>query len=390
MEKPKQAGVSKAPYFERNNYFYAKLMTVRDFCAEQRYFNEKRWLINRMVNGWGVVCGLEVKRDCNDHTKVVVTPGMAVDRSGREILVCEHQTVSLKLEEPGCPEKIKPETKLWVCIEYQECPAEPLPLAGACEQQAKSEFNRIRDSFRIFVIRADKPIQDNDREDCPQGTDKTKPLHTKLCEQISQECIPYPEHSHLVLAEVTITVAQEQGCVMVCIDQCSKRNLVYGNQLLYDLIRCYHEDLPHVVSINWTHGGTINECCGEESPLKCGIKVGFDREMNSQTLNEHTFLFLTKIRNEETGYFLYKQVPGDYCYDCATNTATFFIKAELCVPKGGEYMVVLKGDFIMSGEDSPKALDGNFINGLLPSGNGTQGEDFVSWFSVSSPLVSAD
>ena len=44
---------------ERNNYYYGKLMTVRDFLDEQRYFNEKRWLINRMISGWGVVCGLK-------------------------------------------------------------------------------------------------------------------------------------------------------------------------------------------------------------------------------------------------------------------------------------------------------------------------------------------
>jgi hypothetical protein len=48
-------------------------------------------------------------------------------------------------------------------------------------------------------------------------------------------------------------------------------------------------------------------------------------------------------------------------------------------------MVVLKSDFIMSAEESgkiAKALDGNFIGGKLPSGNGTQGGDFESWFYV--------
>ena len=53
--------------------------------------------------------------------------------------------------------------------------------------------------------------------------------------------------------------------------------------------------------------------------------------------------------------------------------------------KGGEFLVVLKGDFIMSlGDDChpPKALDGNFIGGKLPSGNGSPGGDFTSWFFV--------
>ncbi|RIK74672.1 hypothetical protein DCC62_14805, partial [candidate division KSB1 bacterium] len=65
MEKEKDhgSGVCAIPFFERNNYFYSKLMTVRDFFAEQRYFNEKRWLMNRMISGWGVVCGLDVIYD---------------------------------------------------------------------------------------------------------------------------------------------------------------------------------------------------------------------------------------------------------------------------------------------------------------------------------------
>ena len=44
--------------FERNRYFYGKLLTVRDFEVEQRYHCTKRALLNRLVHGAGVVCGL--------------------------------------------------------------------------------------------------------------------------------------------------------------------------------------------------------------------------------------------------------------------------------------------------------------------------------------------
>jgi hypothetical protein len=37
--------------FEKNKYFYGKLMTVRDFEAEQEYFDGKRYLINRLLHG---------------------------------------------------------------------------------------------------------------------------------------------------------------------------------------------------------------------------------------------------------------------------------------------------------------------------------------------------
>ena len=45
---------------ERNQYFYGKMLTARDFETEQRYFNNKRRLINRTTLGAGVVCGLGV------------------------------------------------------------------------------------------------------------------------------------------------------------------------------------------------------------------------------------------------------------------------------------------------------------------------------------------
>jgi hypothetical protein len=48
------------PSFKRNNYFYGKLLTVKDFQTEQQFFINKQRLINRLVHGVGVVCGLEV------------------------------------------------------------------------------------------------------------------------------------------------------------------------------------------------------------------------------------------------------------------------------------------------------------------------------------------
>jgi len=43
--------------FERNNYFYGKLMTVRDFETEQRYFTDKGERVMRLIHGIGIVCG---------------------------------------------------------------------------------------------------------------------------------------------------------------------------------------------------------------------------------------------------------------------------------------------------------------------------------------------
>ncbi|HEX8241780.1 MAG TPA: hypothetical protein VF574_18745 [Allosphingosinicella sp.] len=71
----------------RNRYFSGKLLTVADYALEQRYHIERRWLINRMLHGWGVVSGLEVGPRAEGGWRI--SAGMALDRAGRELVVLE-------------------------------------------------------------------------------------------------------------------------------------------------------------------------------------------------------------------------------------------------------------------------------------------------------------
>ena len=73
--------------FERNRYFYGKLLTVRDFEVEQRYHCTKRELLNRLLHGAGVVCGLGVT--ASDESTLMIESGMALDYQGREIILPE-------------------------------------------------------------------------------------------------------------------------------------------------------------------------------------------------------------------------------------------------------------------------------------------------------------
>src|SRR5258705_5142121 len=72
--------------FVRNRYFYGKLLDVYHFELEQDYSNGKRWLLNRLISGYGVVCGLDVQ-PADKVRGVKVTSGIAIDRAGREIVV---------------------------------------------------------------------------------------------------------------------------------------------------------------------------------------------------------------------------------------------------------------------------------------------------------------
>ena len=81
--------------FERNRYFYGKLLSVDDFELEQKYFNDKRRLINRFLFGPGIVSGLCVVEV--DEQTISLETGFALDTWGREIIVDEPVLKKLSL-----------------------------------------------------------------------------------------------------------------------------------------------------------------------------------------------------------------------------------------------------------------------------------------------------
>lgn len=154
---------------DRNRYFYGKLMTVRDFLREQEYFNSKRWLINRLLFGSGIVCGLEVNAvgDGADATVVELQPGVAFDPLGREVTVSERARVDLAkvvpkdLAPPGAAD-----LDLLVCLKYQECPREPVPSLGGSPCDEACESNRIGETYTVTLVPAPP------KEEAPYSCDR--------------------------------------------------------------------------------------------------------------------------------------------------------------------------------------------------------------------------
>src|SRR4051794_20575052 len=75
---------------QRLRYFTGRNMTARDCADEQKFLQSRRHLHNRVLHGWGIVCGLDVHQhpagSCRkDHVKVDC--GLALDCCGREIPV---------------------------------------------------------------------------------------------------------------------------------------------------------------------------------------------------------------------------------------------------------------------------------------------------------------
>jgi hypothetical protein len=421
-----KCGVCDTPVVERNNYFYGKQLTVRDLIQEQNYLNEKRRLINRAVLGWGVVCGLEVSWDAA-NTKITVCPGLAMDCCGHEILVCHPADVpfddyaaigaTVGKTEPGKTD-YQP-VKYVLCLSYFQCDTEPvdLPPVG-CGCEPRSEYNRIRESFRIKLLKWEdtclahppqpvscpshikKPVNADDAQGAPCNTET---VHEYLCGRI-KHCPECYCHDCVILATIEISpplsgTVQPGGSPpspVLRLDSCTYRKLVYRIPLLFDLIDCYHGDLPHIVDFSWRKDVYPSRQITFEkfdSMIRTGLTVTFDAKMDEASLNEFTFLVAFLREEENTPSVYSKRIPCK-TIECHQEgncfIAKFVVEQDWIIDQleaknseladGVNIEITLRGSLIHSIDG--KALDGEFINNSLPTGNGTQGGDFVDYFIV--------
>lgn len=143
--------------FERNRYFYGKLLTVRDFESEQKYFNDKRRLLNRLLYGPGVVSGLQVIKV--DDKTVSVEMGVALDDLGREIVVASPVTLKLSMADGFTNNEYA--KNVYLCITYDEKGKEPVhSIANSARVDEVSEYNRLYEGFKLKIKeKAPSPAQ---------------------------------------------------------------------------------------------------------------------------------------------------------------------------------------------------------------------------------------
>jgi hypothetical protein len=151
------------------------------------------------------------------------------------------------------------------------------------------------------------------------------------------------------------------------------------------------EFLTHIVDINWPHGGelTLEEI---QNDLNGRLEVRFDRKLlaaDGEATGIGPFTFVVEIggvqRNLE-----FLPYDGDHPPtvedDCL---AVFQIDQDYITTRrdarrktieGTVVHVTLKCDFILDCHNNP--VDGNFLRGRFPTGDGVPGGVFESWFHV--------
>ena len=260
QEKNKEFTLCQHGFSERNNFYFGKWMTAQDFTDEQRYMNEKRWMMNRLGLGWGVLCGLKVRPHPHERQKVIVEPGCAIDPYGHEVLVCQEETVDLLTasrdeHEEGNEtsasyegqqqqgQRPQASSMFYLSIRYEECGVNPSQiLIDSCEgYKEECVYNRTREGYR-FIVSRERPS--------PHG-----PLtaHDLKCEArchhfmndpspvVSAGCPERPRCAAVPLAAVCYNRTNETTATDI--DQrMPYRKLALSNEVLYEMLACLRQE----------------------------------------------------------------------------------------------------------------------------------------------------
>lgn len=119
----------------RSRFFTGKVLTADDLEQEQSYHRTKHRRHNRLLHGVGIVRGLAVAqepRPGSGDSMVVVSPGVAIDSNGEELVVCQPANLDVCQGSSVC----------YVTVALAERPSNPTP---------DGESSRIEESAEVAV-----------------------------------------------------------------------------------------------------------------------------------------------------------------------------------------------------------------------------------------------
>lgn len=194
---------------ERVHYFARQLITADDLTQDQNYQREKHRLHNRLLHGWGIICGLEIKvLDASKPLIITICSGYALSPQGDEIFVPTEfqfdlgkcfagQDASCHSCAPAMSGAVDPAKDYFIAIRYIECKSRPVrvpPVGCGCDDTG-CEFSRIRDGFEVTCI-----------DKLPDSHDAESHVLVDLCSIVNNTkvvaCPQCPSDPWIVLAKV--------------------------------------------------------------------------------------------------------------------------------------------------------------------------------------------
>jgi hypothetical protein len=227
----------------RNNYFYGQLLGVENFELETAYGILQRRLLNRLVLGYGVVCGLGVDVLAGGR-RITIDAGLGIDRLGREIVVptktqpitIPEQTIRSALD---WADECNEDACIQVAICYHECLDEPqTALAGDCTTVDPCAPSRLRERYRVtFRDRCERRDYDERRSGRDLGGRRID--HERLAWWVTygRDCGPPTRDPCIALANIAVVDPDdgEAGCDRESVD-IGVRPVVWSNVLIRQLL----------------------------------------------------------------------------------------------------------------------------------------------------------
>jgi hypothetical protein len=373
-------GCGDLPELARLRYFHGQPLGALDLRREQSYHRNRAMLHNRLLHGWGVVCGLEVRvpprkegGDCDaDPTvaEVIVLPGVALDCLGNEIVLRHPRPVYVDTLLSENDRKVLADTPgtVYLTLCYHETPIDPTRplLTGGCDPAPACEHARVLDSYRICAT-LDRPDQGPACEPC---------------------C---------------------GACGDVCIELAAITDFTPGRPLNEDQVDLTGRralalrELTEIVGINWVHGATYTRD-DANALLDSGLRVWFSRGVRVASLIRGV-IELTGIESGAGRSASSYNIEGEFVDLPATeltDVATYRRTTGETLQYGDRLLVTVRGDFIV--DECCRAVDADHLGGGVPlmgesqyqpvagspgpvcpprpSGDGVEGGEFVSWIYV--------
>ncbi|MDH6213448.1 hypothetical protein [Streptomyces pseudovenezuelae] len=243
-----------APPLRRLRYFHGQMLGARDFQREQEYHREKLKLRMRCLLGYGVVCGLFVEpvghHGEDGHTeqteqaeqaeqaepsghsgqdgtetertrhraKVRITPGLAVDCDGNEVVVRGGCVIDLW---KALPREERDTDTVWIGVQYAERAVEATRAVynDACADTSECEYGWTEECFTVRVTGCEPPADER-------------------CDTCCSPC----EHKVLWLARIDCADLDEP---------------VREDRIHMNVRRPFGRHVPTVITgVNWIHGHT--------------------------------------------------------------------------------------------------------------------------------------
>jgi hypothetical protein len=367
-------------YNERNRWFTGKYMGARDFALDPQYLRGRHLLHNRLLHGHGIVFGLTVephpRPECRERW-VVVRCGVALDCYGRELILEEELTARRLPLAPAAPEDSEDEEEprdqpFLLCLRYQEQEIEPVPAPDADRGcgTGHQEFNRVRECAAL-VVADDEPGYWAGPGEQPHDDAGYQPGRTGARSCLDPDC---PCRDLVPLARITPRPDAGPGEPHYEIDLAGRRQLPGPASVL-----------THVSWTSWRHGQEVRLA---DLRRHRWLEIRFDRDLAELDPDDpgagvNRYTFVVQYSQAQGGLEFLPSAGRPALVE--PRRAVFEIDPDALDPYGSNIgnsvlHVSLKCDFLL--DCHGVAVDGNHIGGDLPSGNGTPGGTFESWFRV--------